>query len=172
MPDRPATTDVAHERAVLERHLLRPNAEHVLPGLWWDDTWVPGIEVGDTWMPAWFAAGMPMLGIPLGFGPQHVVAALGIEVPRGLLPHQRREWDDAHEDPEETWRNASPMPIDNPFLTLQTSPVLDRIAQAPPATASTSSPIRRASRSPRNGSTSGSGSRRSGTAASTPAGST
>src|SRR5262245_61730713 len=67
MPDRPATTDVAHERAVLERHLLRPNAEHVLPGLWWDDTWVPGIEVGDTWMPAWFAAGMPMLGIPLGF---------------------------------------------------------------------------------------------------------
>src|SRR5262245_38800472 len=73
---------------------------------------------------------MPMLRIPVGFGPQHVVMALGIEVPRGLLPHQRQAWDDVHEDPEQTWRDASPIPIDDPFLTLQTSPVLDRIAQA------------------------------------------
>jgi hypothetical protein len=71
-----------------------------------------------------------MLGIPIGFGPQHVVAALGIETRRGLLPHQRQAWDDAHEDPEQTWREASPIPIDDSFLTLQTSPVLDLLAQA------------------------------------------
>jgi hypothetical protein len=130
MPDGPPATDGAHERAVLERHLLRPGAEHVFPGLWWGDRWIPGVEVGDTWMPAWSAPGMPMLRIPVGFGPNHVVAALGIETSRGLLPHQRQAWDDAHEDPEQTWRDVSPMPIDDPFLTLQTSPVLDLIAQA------------------------------------------
>jgi hypothetical protein len=122
--------DTTHERAILERHLLRRRAAPLFPGLWRGDHWTPGVKLADTWTPAWSAAGMPVVGIPLGFSVDHVARALGISPPAARLSaRQRKEWEDAGGgSPEEIWQQRVRQPIGNPLLALLASPTLDDLA--------------------------------------------
>jgi hypothetical protein len=122
--------DTGHERAMLERHLLRRRAAPLFPGLWTGDHWIPGVKLADTWTPAWSAAGMPMLGTPSGSSVDHVARALGISPPAARLSaRQRKEWEDAGcGSPEETWQQRVRQPIGNPLLALLASPTLDDLA--------------------------------------------
>jgi hypothetical protein len=122
--------DTTHERAMLERHLLRRRAAQLFPGLWAGDHWTPGVKLADTWTPAWSAAGLPMLGIPVGFSIDHVARALGISpLTARLSARQRKEWEDAGGGlPEETWQQRVRQPIGNPLLALLASPRLDDLA--------------------------------------------
>jgi hypothetical protein len=126
----PPLADTTHERAMLERHLLRRRAGPLFPGLWAGDHWIPGVKLADTWTPAWSAAGMPVLGTPLGFSVDDVARALGISRPPARLSaRQRKEWDDAGGgSPEETWQQRVRQPIGNPLLALLASPMLDDLA--------------------------------------------
>src|SRR5262249_29393604 len=110
--------DTGHARAMLERHLLRRRAAPLFPGLWTGDHWIPGVKLADTWTPAWSAAGMPMLGTPLGSSVDHVAHALGISPPAARLSaRQRKEWEDAGGgSPEEALQQRGRQPIGNPLL--------------------------------------------------------
>jgi hypothetical protein len=94
------------------------------------DHWTPGVKLADTWTPAWSAAGMPMLGIPLGFSVDHVARALGISPPAARLSaRQRKQWEDAGGgSAEEIWQQRVRQPIGNPLLALLASPTLDDLA--------------------------------------------
>src|SRR5262245_23652623 len=122
--------DTTHERAMLERHLLRRRTGPLFPGLWAGDHWTPGVRLADTWTLAWSAAGMPMLEIPVGFSIDHVARALGILPPAARLStRQRKEWKDAGGgSPEETWQQRVRQPIGNPLLALLASSMLDDLA--------------------------------------------
>src|SRR4030095_8030155 len=87
--------DTTHERAMLERHLLRRRAAPLFPGLLAGDHWTRGVKLADTWTPAWSAAGMPTLGIPLGFSVDDVARTLGISrLAAHLSARQREGWGD------------------------------------------------------------------------------
>src|SRR4029453_12181438 len=83
----------------------------------------------DTWTPAWSAAGMPMLGMPVGFSVDDVARALGISrSPARLSARQRKEWADVGGSPEETWQRRVRQPIGSPLLALLASSRLDDLA--------------------------------------------
>ena len=126
----PPLADTTHERAMLERHLLRRGPALLFPGLWAGDHWIPGVKLADTWTPAWPAAGMPVVGTALGFSVDDVARALGISRPAARLSvRQRKEWEDAGGgSPEKTWQQRVRQPIGNPLLGLLASPMLDGLA--------------------------------------------
>jgi len=125
----PLPADTAHERAILERHLLRQRAAPLFPGLWTGDGWIPGVKLADSWTLAWSAAGMPVLGIPLGFSVDDVARTLAIARPGGRLSRrQQKEWKDAGVLPEKTWQDRVRQPIGNPLLALLASSTLDDVA--------------------------------------------
>src|SRR5262249_26175013 len=126
----PLPADTTHERAMLERHLLRQRAAPLFPGLWAGDSWIPGVKLADSWTLAWSPAGMPLLGIPLGFSVDDVVRTLGIARPAGRRSRrQHKEWEDAGVSPEESWEDRVRQPIGNPLLALLASSTLDDVAR-------------------------------------------